>query len=278
MSRRLSFGLLATALAGALASGCNPTGNVDMGPQVDPLVRFAHYVDALMAVDICVKGPNDADFVGPITRTKLMRPGGVPFGYTSGYMSLPPARYTLRIIVGSRSDCTMGLPGIPDIDTDPVAIGRRYTVAGMGNWPRAETLRIMLLEDDNSIDANQARVRFIHAVPLSPGSLDFGSGSGSSFAGLATAGSYAEVAEGGGQPYVTVPPATMATYSVRQTGSSTDLKAIMNKVTLEKGQVYTATLTNYVIPQMPTVTEHQLALCKDTGALDQGLIPCEGLR
>jgi len=274
MSRRLPFGLLGTALL-AVSMGCNPSGtNGDMGPPVDPLVRFAHYVDALPAVDICVKGPNDNDFVGPITRTKLMRPGGVPFGYTSGYMSLAPARYTLRIVIGSRTDCTMGLPGIPDIDTDPVASGHRYTVAGMGNWPEGQTLRILLLEDDNSVDANQARVRFIHAVPKVPGGLDFGSGSGGSFAGLASAAAYSEVAEGGGEPYVMVPPATMATYSIRQTGSSTDLKTLLNKVTLEKGQVYTATLTDYA----GVTPDRQLSLCKDTGTLDQGLIPCQGLR
>lgn len=278
MSRRLSFRLFGAALLGAasLVAGCNSTSSTNDGgvPPADPLVRFGHYVDGLLAVDICLKGPNDADFVGPITRTKLMRPGGVPFAHTSGYVSLGAGRYTLRIVAGSRTDCTMPLLGaVYDVDTDPVVAGHRYTLAGMGRSDDFRTFRLILLEDDNSVDANMARVRFVHAVSQT-GGLDFGSGSGGSFAGLASAAAYAEVAEASGEPYVKIAPTTMATYSIRPTGSGADLKAVANKVTLEKGEVYTATFTTYV----GTTPDYQLSLCKDTGMLDQGLIPCQELR
>lgn len=278
MSRRLSLGFLGAALlcATSLAAGCNPSGNTDdLGPApADPLIRFGHYVDGLLAVDICVRGPNDADFIGPIVKQKLMRSGGVPFGHTSGYMSLPPGGYTLRIVAGTATSCANSLFGPSfDIDTDKVSAGHRYTVAGMGVFPMYQTFRIVLLEDDNSVDANMARVRFIHAIAQT-GGLDFGSGAGGSFAGLATAGAYSEVAEASGQPYVAISPTTMATYSARLSGSGADLKAVANKVTLDKGQVYTATFTTYV----GTTPDYQLSLCQDTGELIQGLIPCKELR
>lgn len=277
MSRRRSFGLPGVALlcATALATGCNSSGNNDLGPApADPLVRFAHYVDGLRSVDICLKGPNDADFVGPIALTKLMRPGGVPFSYTSGYVSLSAGSYTLRIVSGTATSCATALFGPAfDIDTDSVAVGRRYTLAGMGVFDDLRTFRLVLLEDDNSVDENMARVRFVHAIART-GGIDFGSGSGANFAGLATAGAYTEVAEAAGQPYVKIAPTTMATYSARPTGSSVDLKAVSNKVTLDKGQVYTATFTTYV----GATPDYQLSLCQDTGTLDQGLIPCKELR
>jgi hypothetical protein len=241
----------------------------------DPLVRLGHFIEGYPALDLCIKGPSDADFTGPIVRSRLMRTGGVPFAYASGYMSLPAATYTVRVVSGMATSCTTSFLGFPDVEAEPLDAGHRYTIAGLGSLMTFP--RFLFLEDDNSLQPAQARLRFIHAVSVnssgsSTGSLDLGSGSGGGFFGLLSASSYGTVGEGGGQPYVPVAQVTNGTFSVRKTGESSDFKVFLNKVTIEADAVYTATLVTYSPDDM------ELSLCKDTGQPTAGLLPCQELR
>ena len=268
MSRRL---LLAALLPSLALACCNSEQSADMGPPPpDPLIRLAHYIDGLTPMDVCVKGPNDADFIGPIVRTKLMRAGGVPFAYTSDYISLPAGAYLVRAVTGSMTNCSSNLFGV-DVPTNEILAGHRYTLAGMGASPSGP-FSVVQFEDDNGTFPDQARVRFLHGVSNNRGSLDFGSGSGGNFNGLVPAAAFTAAADAGGQPYLPMNPVTDAVWSMRPSGSSTDLKTLMmNKVTLEKGKVYTATWVTYT-------PSYELSLCTDTGTAASGLLPCQELR
>jgi hypothetical protein len=186
-------------------------------------------------------------------------------------MSLPAGSYTVRVTIGSMPDCTKPAFGSAayDVKTDAILAGHRYTVAGIGNLSDGGSLRLVLFEDDNGLFPDQARVRFIHAVSTNRGSLDFGSGAGGSFANLVTASSYTATADTGGQPYLPMAAVSAATWSMRPTGSSTDLKSVMSKVTLEKGTVYTATW----LTRLPG--DFELSLCADTATATNGLLPCQ---
>ena len=76
-----------------------------MTPAADPQVRFAHFLVDIPAFDICVRGPDDADFVGPLIRNNLGRMGGVSYGFASGYVPLKAVAYKARVVAGSATGC-----------------------------------------------------------------------------------------------------------------------------------------------------------------------------
>jgi hypothetical protein len=269
----MSRSLFGAALLPLLVA-CNPTESTDMGvPPGDPQVRLGHFLDGYPALDACIRGPGDAAFIGPIVRSKLMRSGGVPFGYTSGYITVSPGTYDVRVVSGMATDCSTSFLSLPDQETEPLEAGRRYTMVGMGNQVTLN-IRFLTLEDDVTVLAGQARLRMVHAVSATyTGSLDFGRDSGASFFGLLTASGYGTVGEALGQAYVSVTPMQNATYSVRSTGQSSDIKAFTNKITLNPSEAYTAWLTTYV-----PGPELQLSLCSDSAAASSGLSQCQGIR
>src|SRR5262249_18769790 len=151
-----------------------------------------------------------------------------------------------------------------------IEAGKRYTVAGMGYLNMLGTLKIIVFEDDNTPQAGQARGRFIHAVSekADQGSLDFGLRPHGAFLPKATPPNYSAESNVGGQAYVTMMPQNQATFSYRTTGSSTDLAAFMNKITVNGGSVYTATAIG-------VAGSFELSLCDDSAAPVAGLLSCQ---
>ena len=275
--RRARLGAALTALL--LGSvGCGPagnSGNMDMTPPPDPQVRFAHFLVDIPAFDICVKGPGETDFTGPLIRSMLQRNGGVPYGYATAYLTLKPVSYQAHVVSGLATSCTgPSLGGVPDMNFVQLVAGRNYTVAAIGNPLTTLKLPVVsLLEDDPSTQAGQARLRFVHAAD-GQGGLEFGSGSSGTYSKLFTANDYGKAGDAGGGAYATVPPVANGTYSLRAAGSGGDLVSLMNKVTLTAGASYTATVMGAAGSGTSPLS---ISLCNDTAAAMSGLAVCSEL-
>lgn len=267
--------LLVCAMAGL---GCTPDGNngmADMTPPPDPKLRFAHFLVDIPAFDVCIKGPGDTDFTGPLIRTALQRNGGVPYGYATAYTQLKPVSYQAHVVSGLATGCSgPSLGGVPDMNFTPLVAGKHYTLAAIGNPLVTFKLpAVTLLEDDITPQNGQVRLRFVHGAD-GQGSLELGSGSSGTYSKLSTA-DYSKAGDTGSGAYATVPAVANGTYSVRTAGSGGDLFSLMNKVTLAAGSVYTAT----VIGQAGSGTSPlAISLCNDTAAAMSGLAPCNELR
>lgn len=277
--RMLSFAAAASAGLLLLATGCDPNGNggsMDMTPPPDPQVRFAHFLVDIPAYDICVKGPGESDFTGPLIRTMLQRSGGVPYGYATAYLTLKPVTYQAHVVSGLATSCSgPSLGGVPDMNFASLVAGRSYTVAAMGNPLSTLKLPVVsLLEDDVTVQQGQARLRFVHAAD-GQGGLEFGSGSSGTYSKLFSANDYGKVGDAGGGAYATVAPVANGTFSLRAAGSGGDLVTLMSKVTLTAGAVYTATAMGAAGGGAYPLS---ISLCNDSAAAMNGLAPCSELR
>lgn len=246
----------------------------DTGQPADSQIRLAHFTAGAPGFDVCLKGPSDTDFTGPIVRSKANRPGGVPYANVSAYMAVAPAAYTARVVPGTATNCAVSLGSLPDITVQALTGGHHYTVAGIGQLSNPATIKFSILEDDLTPQAGKARWRFIHGAP-GRASLELGSGAAGTYARLFNAPTYAAVGDAGGSPYLASAPQSLATNSLRDGGGSTDLLTLMNKVTLNAGSVYTATAIGIV---GNSFSPFELSLCDDTAAAASGLSSCQEIR
>ena len=164
----------------------------------------------------------------------------VPFGAISGYTSLRPGRYRVRITAA-------GAPDTVAFDDHLDLPAGEFTVAATGELSEG-TFEPLVLEDDAGRPGRgTTRVRVVHAAPDAP-AVDVTAGDGTAlFEGVAfgDSGGYATVDAGeydlavrsasGGDPVAEVP------------------------ATFESGTVYTAFVTGYLTPD-DEPTDEALAL------------------
>lgn len=249
--------------------------NSETGLPADSQIRIAHFTAGAPGFDVCLKGPSDSDFTGPIVRVQAKRPGGVPYANISAYIAVAPAAYTARVVPGTATNCAVSLGSLPDITVQALTGGHHYTVAGIGQLSNPATIKFSILEDDLTPQAGQVRWRFIHGAPGRTG-LELGSGAAGTYTRLFSAPTYAAVGDGGnGAAYRVSPPQDLATNTLRDSGASTDLLSLMNKVTLKAGSVYTATAIGLV---GNSFSPFELSLCDDTAPAASGLSSCQEIR
>jgi len=279
-SARLSLGALFVAQL-VSGSGCPPPVTaIDSGlpppdlagPQGDPDVRLAHFVAAAPAFDVCVKGSSDSSFAGPILRSNGIRAGGVPYGSISAPITYPAGVYQVRAVPGAATDCTKSLGNLPDLTLAPIVAGQHYTVAAVGDFGKAATIKFIIIEDSPAPQAGKARFRFLNAAPDLP-NADLGSGSAASYMARLTAATYGGLGTSSGQSYVTVDAQNNATWTVRPNGQATDSLVLTNKVTMAAGTTYTLALMGVPNGAFPLA----LAVCNDTAAPIMGLYACQEL-
>ena len=252
---------------------------VDMAPLIDPQVRFAHYTAGAPNFDICVQGPNDENFVGPLILTKAGVSGGLPYPTASSYFAFSPGAYKLRVVKNTATDCSASLLGLQDQNLSMWNAGRRYTVAAVGYFQNLSTIKLVVVEDDNSPPmTGMARFRFLHAASGEAG-LDYGSGSaaGGNFTRLLTAASYGELgtAPGSGSTYLAVAAQTQATYSLRASGASADLQSFMGKVSLRAGSIYTVAAIGI---KGNAFSPLSLSVCDDISTPTSGHVNCQEIQ
>jgi hypothetical protein len=237
-----------------------------LGP--DAFFRLGHFIVGLAPFDICIKGPSDSDFSGPLMRLQAQRVGGVPYASISMYLTVAATGYTVRTVPGSSTDCMTKLGGVPDLQEPPLAVGQHYTVLASGDLSRLNTLKFGLLEDDLSSQGGQARLRFINASPDLP-NADLGFGADAQYMPQITGALYGGYGLATGKPYLTTAPLNNVTVSVRQGGVNTD--AFTNKISVAAGGVATSVIGGIPGDQY---TPLSLVLCNDTAPAAGGFSSC----
>ncbi len=239
---------------------------IDMGGKLDLIktpatyFRLGNFVVDAAPLDVCVKGPSDADFQGPLVRLQTQRPGGMFYTEVSAYVTVAPAHLIVRGVVGGAVSCTTSLVGFPDTELAPLALGHHYTVAATGVLARPATIKFNLIEDDLSTQGGQVRLRFINAAADLP-SADLGFGSGAQYMAQLSGATYGSIGFASGQVYLTTTPLINATIAVQQSGVGTDALVIPNKANIAVGTVATAIIAG--VPGDP-FTPLSLVLCNDS--------------
>ncbi|HVY65070.1 MAG TPA: DUF4397 domain-containing protein, partial [Gammaproteobacteria bacterium] len=171
----------------------------------------------------------DAPAVDVIANNDCAHPllSNVPFPAFSGYLSVPPATYNVKVTAA-------GNCGAIVIDADlPLAAGKQYSVFATG--PLASISPYVLTDDHRSL-ATAAKVRIVHTAP-GAGNVDiYVTAPGASIATLAPA--FTNVPFRAETGYVNL---AGGTYDVTVTPTGTKTAAIgPATITVADGHVYTA--------------------------------------
>lgn len=269
-----TFGSALALCLGACGDSGSMTGTMDMRePTGDAMVRIAHYTAGAPAFDVCIKGPSDATFQGPLVKGKLQRTGGVPEGYLSGYFALAPAVYTVRVVPGTSMNCDTPLGGLPDVKDVDIRPGRYYTEAAFGNLNLPRTIQLKTFEDDRTVTAGSTRLRFLNGVP-DLASLDLGQSPSGTYMPLVTGAGYGAAGSATAGTYASFVPVANVNLVLRETGNATN-RLTTNALTLEAGTVLTAAAVG--VPGDP-ISPLQIVLCNDLTDAKMGLADCKQLQ
>lgn len=143
----ISLGLLVMLVVSAFALVFTPFATVEA--QGNARLRVAHLSPDAPSVDVYA---ND---------NKVL--SNVPFKAVSDYLTVPAAKYTLKVFAAGADAKT----ATPVINADAtVEAGKDYTVAATG---KLAAIKPTILVDDNSAPAaGKARIRVFHASPDAP--------------------------------------------------------------------------------------------------------------
>jgi hypothetical protein len=224
----------ALACSGADASfGTNPgdnargAGAIAEAPASSALVRVANLTSDAPALDVCLRvhgADTSAPFdIGPMLRGRGLA-GGLSYPEVSAYAPLPPATYDVRIVAPGANGCAASLGGMPDrLDLPAFEAGSRATLVGVGSLGK-ELFALDVHDDDREVNADRAKLRFVHASPAVP-ALDVGLGAADSFAPVFTNVAFRAVGGGDGvdaNGYRDVPPFSDPSLVVRVAGRTFD--------------------------------------------------------
>lgn len=171
----------------------------DMGPEADMFVptptvnvRIAHLVPDAPNVRLCIAAPGLRPAIDPVP-TVEDREDGVPFRAVGGYTTLPIADYEARVFAAETidgtgdGDCSITEDPLLTINVDAGDLenGAYYTVAAIGfvnpadfQCPTAapgvttpcgdSSAARLAIYDDSDVDADNALIRVLHAIPNAP--------------------------------------------------------------------------------------------------------------
>lgn len=233
-------------------------------------LRVAHLSPDAPAVDFCIAPHGTGDFTGPVLASNAA-PAGLSYGAVTKYVEVPAAQYDVRLVAPGSSGCATRLGGLADFTNLPALdAGAHVTVAAEGlaafGSPTAFSLRAYL--DDDTIDANKAKLRFIHASPGTP-SVDVGTGGGALFKALFSDVTYGNTS-GSGRGYLETTPLPGVEISARAHGSFEDALSI-NPAVLPAGAIATA----FAIGDLKSATTPlRVLLCVDNAPPNGVLAQC----
>jgi hypothetical protein len=258
--KKTSLGLGSFSFVLAI-TGC--AADVDDGATT-ARVRVAHLSPDAPPVDFCIAEAGTGAFVGPV----LAGAGGlagISYGHVTKYLDVAPAQYDVRLVAPAAADCSASLGGLPDFTNLPaLPAGAVATIAATGKVSHGSApfeLRAYL--DDAELDADNAKLRFIHASPGTP-NVDVGIGGGVAFTPV-----FANIPFGGLQAhddgYVTTPPLADLEISARATGTTADVISV-KPVKLGGGTITTA----FAIGEIGNATAPlRVLVCNDSAAPHQ---------
>lgn len=262
-----------TGAGGEGTGGEGGGGGAGGGAAATADVRVAHLSSDAPAVDVCVTA-DGATWVGPVMKS-LGATDGLAFQQVTGYLALPAATYTARLVAPNAADCETSLAGLPDVPGLAVAEGGSYTVAAIGALAptgNEEAFRVTAFVDDADVASGKAKLRFVHASADTP-NVDVGTGEGASFSAVFTDVAFGTVGKVGGKDYLETDPLTDVTISARATGTTTDA-LVLPGVSLPAGAIATA----FAIGNLDgTPSPLAVLVCVDNGSPAANLTPCSVL-
>jgi len=260
MNQRLTSLLFAYAV-----SAC---GSVDE-PVGVAHVRVAHLSPDAPAVDFCVAAHGTGNFTGPIL-TQNGHLTGLAYGNVTKYFDLGADQYDVRLVAPGAADCTTALGGLPDFtDLPALPADASATIAaeGLVAFGSQTAFALKAYLDDATVDADQAKLRFIHASPGTP-PVDVGLGGGALFTGVFTDIAYGNAAATA-NGYVTTDAIHGAEISARAHGTLVDALAI-KPAELPAGAIATA----FAIGKLDDASLRVL-LCVDNATPNALLSQCQ---
>ncbi|MEJ7731998.1 MAG: DUF4397 domain-containing protein [Polyangiaceae bacterium] len=177
--------------AGGTGGNTSSTGGNDVGGggsggsggAATGAARVAHLSPDAPPVDFCVSPDAGGSWVGPVMAKLLADDDGLQYTEVTGYLELPAATYSVRLVAPASADCDTALGGLPDVPGIVVEADTDYTLAATGMLtPEGDddAFALRAYGDDNTVGAGK-QLRFIHASPGTPNvDVDLNSG-GSSF-------------------------------------------------------------------------------------------------
>jgi len=249
-----------------LVSGCGAVTETDGNARI----RVAHLSPDAPAVDFCLAEHGTGTWVGP-TLAKAGHASGLAYGNVTKYFDVEAMQYDVRIVAPGAADCATALGGLPDFTALPTLPGRASaTIAAEGVVAFGSQTPFTLKPyfDDDSVDAGNAKLRFVHASPGTP-AVDVGVGGGALFTTVFADISYAGIAPNT-NGYVTTEPLAGVEISARVHGTLSDALSI-KPASLPADTIATA----FAIGQVgSSATPLRVLLCIDNGAPNALLSAC----
>lgn len=218
----------------------------DMSPPTTAQVRYALLSPNKPPIDICLATHGSGQFNGPLLKAAGVASTGLSYAQVSKYLPVAAGQYDVRVIDGGATSCDQSL--FDSTNVPVFAGGSAFTVVGTGfippNASDPTAFTIAVFTDDTTNTANAVSLRFIHTAPDVP-AVDFGTGSGATFAALFSDVSYLAVGTStspatDANGYLSLAPATApVTYSLRSHGSSTDALTVTSPTALPAGTLAT---------------------------------------
>jgi hypothetical protein len=235
------------------------------GAEVAPTsarVRVAHLSPDAPAVDFCLAAHGTGAFTGPVI-AGAGGLAGISYGHLTKYLDVDPAQYDVRLVAPGGADCSMSLGGLADFTNLPaLPEGATATIAATGNVAHggAAPFELRAYIDDAEVDADKAKLRFIHASPGTP-NVDVGIGGGVAFTPV-----FENIEYGGTRVhdngYFVTAPVDGIELSARATGTTSDVIAI-KPASLPAGAIATA----FAIGELGNAqTPLRVLLCNDNGS------------
>jgi hypothetical protein len=235
-------------------------------------LRVAHLSPDAPPVDICVAAHGSGNFSGPVFAA-AGAPKGLAYANVTKYLDVPAAQLDVRIVAPDAPDCSKSLAGLPDYTNLPaLPAGAHVTVAAEGEVAAGDVpFGLHAYIDEASVDADKARLRFVHASP-GTGAVDVGLGGGvlftPVFSDVAFGGTSAAASTDNG--YVETAPLVNVEISARAHGTSTDVLSI-TPASLPAGAIATAFAVGVV---GNGATPLKVLLCVDNAAPSGFLSSC----
>lgn len=250
------------------------TSSTGTGSSAMASVRVAHLSPDAPPVDFCVKGSGAATFTGPVMNS-LKAAGGLVYPSLTAYLPLPADKYTVRIVAPGQTSCDTALAKLPDVVDLAVEGDMSYTIAALGQLmpgPDAKPFAIKAFVDDSKVDAQKAKLRFIHASANTP-NVDVGTGMADKFTAVFSNVKFGDEGVVGGKKYLETPALAKVTLSARATGTTADA-LVLNNVDVPAGAIVTAfAIGNLGGKPQPL----KVLVCVDNGPAANNLTPCTAL-
>jgi hypothetical protein len=191
-------------------------------------VRLVNLISDAPAFDVCLRshGPDPAApfDIGPLLESHGLA-AGLAYPEASGYVSIVPGTYDLRVVAAGAPDCATRLDGIPDrVDLPALDPRGHASLVAVGSLAKS-FFALDVHSDEVTAAPDRAKLRFIHDTVAAP-AFDVGMGAGGSFTTLFAAVPFRSAGAADPNGYSDVAPSEDATLVLRIAGRTFDTLSV----------------------------------------------------